>query len=150
MLTRVILIRGNNMNINEFAEYLSSRPTDKAQELYDELDSNISFYDTDNRMLDIIANDDSYDSYHYSYVELLEWLNDDSDAYDNVNAVINSKYSSFYDLLEVAKHNQDKEQYDDIYAELEKILDDFDDDDELDDDEVADTPKTYESILDAL
>ena len=137
------------MNINEFASYLLDRNTGKAQKLYYQLDSNISFYDTDNRMLNIIANGDNIDSCDYSYAELLEWLNDDSDAYDNVNAVINSKYSDFYDLLEAAKHNQDKEQYDDIYAELEKILDDFDGDDELDDDD-DDTPKTYESILDAL
>jgi hypothetical protein len=35
-----------------------------------------------------------------------------------------------------------------MYAELEKILDDFDGDNELDDDD--DTPVTYESILNAL
>ena len=139
------------MNINEFASYLLDRNTGKAQDLYYELDSNISFYDTDNRMLDIIANGDNIDICDYSYAELLEWINDDSDAYDNVNAVINSSYTDFHTLLETARHHQDKEHYNEMYSELEKLLDDFDGDDELDDSDTDDnTPATYESILDAL
>jgi hypothetical protein len=136
------------MDIYEFAAYLSSRSTDKAKELYYQLVSNISFYDSDDRMLDIIANVGTYDSYNYSYDELREWLNDDSEAYDYVDYVINSKYTSFYDLLKAAKRNKDYDQYHNMYAELEKILDDFDGDNELDDDD--DTPVTYESILNAL
>ena len=136
------------MNINEFASYLLDRDTDKAQKLYYELDSEVSCCDV-NTILNIIAEEGDADSCDYSYAELLEWLNDDSDAYDNVNAVIScNTYTDFHTLLEAAKHDQDKDQYNEVYYELEKMLNDFDGDDELD--EVADTPKTYESILDAL
>ena len=135
------------MNINEFAAYLINRDTDKAQELYDDLDRNISFYDIDDRMLDIIAKGYSYNNEGYGYGELLEWLDNDRDSYANVNTVLNSSYTDFHTLLETARHNQDKEQYDEMYSELEKMLADFDGDGEVTD---QDTPKTYESILDAL
>jgi hypothetical protein len=140
------------MNINEFAGYLANGHTNKAEELYDDLDSNISFYDVDDRILHLIANGYSYNNERYDYGELLEWLDNDRDSYANVNAVLNSSYTDFHTLLETARHNQDKEQYDEMYSELETLLADFDGDDELDNDEVTDqdTPKTYESILDAL
>ena len=134
------------MNINEFAEYLASRDTDKASELYYKLYCEIYCCDVD-KYLNIIADNDGYNNEEYSYAELLEWLNADGSAYNHVNAVINSKYSSFEDLLEAGKHNQDKDDYDEVYAKLEIMLAEFNGDDELDDD---DTPKTYESILDAL
>ena len=135
------------MNINEFAAYLINRDTDKAEELYDDLDNNISFYDVDDRILHLIANGYSYNNERYDYGELLEWLDNDRDSYANVNTVLNSSYTDFHTLLETARHNQDKEQYDEMYSELEKMLADFDGDGEVTD---QDTPKTYESILDAL
>jgi hypothetical protein len=135
------------MNINEFAEYLAIKDTDKASELYDKLCCDVCCCDVD-KYLNIIADDDIlFLNEEYSYAELLEWLDADGSAYNHVNAVINSKYSSFEDLLEAGKHNQDKDDYDEVYAKLEIMLAEFNGDDELDDD---DTPKTYESILDAL
>ena len=134
------------MNINEFAEYLAIRDTDKASELYNKLYCEVYCCDVD-KYLNIIADDDRYDNEEYSYAELLEWLNADGSAYAHVNAVINSKYSSFEDLLDAGKHNQDEADYNEVYAILEIMLAEFNGDDELDDD---DTPKTYESILDAL
>ena len=134
------------MNINEFAEYLASRDTDKASELYDKLYCEVYCCDVD-KYLNIIADNDRYDNEEYSYTELLEWLNADGSAYNHVDAVIEDKYSSFEDLLEAGKHNQDKDDYDEVYAKLEIMLAEFNGDDELDDD---DTPKTYESILNAL
>lgn len=134
------------MNINEFAEYLTIRDTDKASELYNKLYFEIYCCDVD-KYLNIIADDDIlFLNGEYSYAELLEWLNADGSAYNHVNAVINSKYSSFEDLLEAGKHNQDEAEYDEVYAKLEIMLAEFNGDDELDDD----TPKTYELILDAL
>ena len=135
------------MNINEFAEYLTIRDIDKASELYNKLYCEVYCCDVD-KYLNIIADDDILLlNEEYSYAELLEWLNADGSAYNHVNAVINSKYSSFEDLLEAGKLNQDKDDYDEVYAILEIMLAEFNGDDELDDD---DTPKTYESILDAL
>ena len=135
------------MNINEFAEYLTIRDTDKASELYNKLYCEVYCCDVD-KYLNIIADDDIlFLNEEYSYAELLEWLNADGSAYNHVNAVINSKYSSFEDLLEAGKLNQDKDDYDEVYAILEIILAEFNGDDELDDDN---TPATYESILDAL
>lgn len=134
------------MNINEFAEYLAIRDTDKASELYNKLYCEVYCCDVD-KYLNIIADNDRYDNEEYSYTELLEWLDADGSAHDHVNAVIEDKYSSFEDLLEAGKHNQDKDDYDEVYAKLEIMLAEFNGDDELDDD---DTPKTYESILDAL
>jgi hypothetical protein len=134
------------MNINEFAEYLAIRDTDKASELYDKLCCDVCCWNVD-KYLNIIADNDRYDNEEYSYTELLEWLNADGSAYGHVNAVIEDKYNYFEDLLEAGKHNQDKDDYDEVYAKLEIMLAEFNGDDELDDD---DTPKTYESILDAL
>lgn len=135
------------MNINEFAEYLTIRDIDKASELYNKLYCEVYCCDVD-KYLNIIADDDIlFLNEEYSYAELLEWLNADGSAYNHVNAVINSKYSNFEDLLEAGKHNQDEADYDEVYAKLEIMLAEFNGDDELDDD---DTPKTYESILDAL
>jgi hypothetical protein len=134
------------MNINEFAGYLANRDTDKAQELYDELECEVSCCNV-YKYLNIIADDERYDNEEYSYAELLEWLDNDGCAEDHVNAVINSHHDNLYLLLEAGKYNQDKDDYDEVYAELENMLADFESDDELDDDV---TPKTYESILDAL
>jgi hypothetical protein len=134
------------MNINEFAEYLAIRDTDKASELYYKLHCDVCCWNVD-KYLNIIADNDRYDNEEYSYTELLEWLDADGSAHDHVNAVIEDKYSSFEDLLEAGKHNQDEADYDEVYAKLEIMLAEFNGDDELDDD---DTPKTYESILDAL
>lgn len=135
------------MNINEFAGYLANRGTDKASELYDDLCCEVCCCNVD-KYLNIIANDDSYDDEEYSYSELLEWLGDDDNAYGHINCVIScDKYTDFSVLLETAKRDQDKDNYDEVYYELEKMLKEFDGDDELDDD---DTPATYESILDAL
>ena len=134
------------MNINEFAEYLAIRDTDKASELYNKLYCEVYCCDV-HKYLNIIADNDGYYNEEYSYTELLEWLNADGSAYNHVNAVIEDNYSSFEDLLEAGKHNQDEAEYDEVYAKLEIMLAEFNGDDELDDD---DTPKTYESILDAL
>lgn len=143
------------MNINEFARCLWSRETTKVKQLFEKLECEVSCYEDDiDHILNIIANDGDVTNTSYNYSELIEWLNDDSDAYIYVNDLIANSYSSFYDLLEAAKHLQDQDCYDEIYPELESLLDKFNeehdgDNNECDEEEIV-IEDSYNSILSKL